>query len=100
MLDKRENRLLAALHPADYDLVRPHLSTARFEQGAILQEQETPVAHVCFPMNGLVSLGSVVSFLSLQGRESASEEARERIGRVMDRVMSASCPATRARRVL
>jgi CRP-like cAMP-binding protein len=68
MLDKRENRLLAALQPADYDLVRPHLSTARFEPGAILQEQETPVAHVCFPMNGLVSLGSVME----DGREIAT----------------------------
>src|SRR5262245_47441377 len=68
MLDKRENRLLAALDPADYDLVRPHLSTARFEQGAILQEQEAAVAHVCFPMNGLVSLGSVME----DGREIGS----------------------------
>jgi GAF domain-containing protein len=34
------------------------------------------------------NLQVIVSFLSLQGRESASEEARERIGRVMDRVMA------------
>src|SRR5262245_49971459 len=44
------------------------LSIARFEQGAILQEQEAPVAHVCFPMNGLVSLGSVME----DGREIAT----------------------------
>src|SRR5262245_40670257 len=68
MLDKRENRLLAALDPADYDLVRPHLSTARFEQGAILQAQEHPFAHVLFPRRGLVSLGSVME----DGREIAS----------------------------
>jgi CRP-like cAMP-binding protein len=60
MLDKRENRLLAALDPTDYALVRPHLSTACFERGAILQEQEAPVAHVYFPMSGLVSLVSVM----------------------------------------
>ena len=76
MLDKRENRLLAALDPADYDLVRPHLSTACFEQGAILQEQEAAVAHVCFPMNGLVSLGSVMEdgheiATSVLGRDGA-----------------------------
>jgi two-component sensor histidine kinase/putative methionine-R-sulfoxide reductase with GAF domain len=34
------------------------------------------------------NLQVIVSLLSLQGRESASEEARERIGRVMDRVMA------------
>jgi two-component sensor histidine kinase/putative methionine-R-sulfoxide reductase with GAF domain len=34
------------------------------------------------------NLQVIVSFLALQGRESASEEARERIGRVMDRVMA------------
>jgi CRP-like cAMP-binding protein len=60
MFDKRENRLLAALDPTDYALVRPHLSTACFEQGAILQEQEAPVAQVYFPMSGLVSLVSVM----------------------------------------
>jgi two-component sensor histidine kinase len=34
------------------------------------------------------NLQVIVSFLAMQGRESASEEARERIGRVMDRVMA------------
>jgi two-component sensor histidine kinase/putative methionine-R-sulfoxide reductase with GAF domain len=34
------------------------------------------------------NLQVIVSFLALQGRASASEEARERIGRVMDRVMA------------
>src|SRR4029453_14786459 len=31
-----------------------------FSQGAVLQEQEAPVAHVYFPMNGMVSLVSVM----------------------------------------
>src|SRR5262249_16999171 len=60
MFDKRENRLLAALDPTDYALIRPHLSTACFEQGTILQEQEAPVVQVYFPMSGLVSLVSVM----------------------------------------
>jgi two-component sensor histidine kinase len=34
------------------------------------------------------NLQVIVSFLSLQGRESTNEETRERIGRVMDRVMA------------
>jgi CRP-like cAMP-binding protein len=59
-LGKRENRLLAALDPTDYALIRPHLSTACFARGAILQEQGAPVAHVYFPMSGLVSLVSVM----------------------------------------
>jgi CRP-like cAMP-binding protein len=60
MFDKRENRLLAALDPTDYALLRPHLSTACFARGAILQEQEAPVVQVYFPISGLVSLVSVM----------------------------------------
>jgi CRP-like cAMP-binding protein len=60
MFDRHENRLLAALDPTDYALLSPHLSTACFARGAILQEQEAPVAHVYFPMSGLVSLVSVM----------------------------------------
>src|SRR5262245_29859031 len=60
MFDKRENQLLAALDPTDYALIRPHLSTACFERGVILQEQEAPVVQVYFPMSGLVSLVSVM----------------------------------------
>ena len=55
-----ENRLLAALEPSDYALLMPQLRTAYFSQGAVLQEQEAPVAHVYFPMNGLVSLVSIM----------------------------------------
>lgn len=60
MLDKLENRLLAALEPSDHALLAPHLRRAFFAQGAVLQEQEAPVAHVYFPMNGMVSLVSVM----------------------------------------
>jgi CRP-like cAMP-binding protein len=57
---KHENRLLAALEPADYALLSPRLSTACFARGAVLQEQEAPVSHVYFPKSGLVSLVSVM----------------------------------------
>src|SRR5215831_10631531 len=60
MFDKRENQLLAALDPTDYALLRPHLSTACFARGAMLQEQEAPVVQVYFPLSGLVSLVSVM----------------------------------------
>jgi CRP-like cAMP-binding protein len=62
---KHKNRLLALLEPADYALLSPHLSTASFASGAVLQEQEAPVARVYFPMSGLVSLLSVME----DGRE-------------------------------
>jgi CRP-like cAMP-binding protein len=58
--DKLQNRLLAALEPADYALLVPHLRTAQFAQGAVLQEQDAPVARVYFPLNGMVSLVSVM----------------------------------------
>ena len=75
MLDALENRLLAALEPSDYALLMPQLRTSYFSQGAVLQEQEAPVAHVYFPMNGMVSLsvmedGQVVES-AVVGREGA-----------------------------
>jgi CRP-like cAMP-binding protein len=60
MFDPLENWLLAALEPSDYALLMPQLRTSYFSQGAVLQEQEAPVAHVYFPMNGMVSLVSVM----------------------------------------
>lgn len=76
MFDRAENRLLAALAPADYALLLPHLKTAYFPQGAILQEQEAPVAHVYFPLYGMVSLVSVMEHgqvveTAVVGREGA-----------------------------
>jgi CRP-like cAMP-binding protein len=76
MLDKTENRLLAALEPADYALLTPHLCSAYFAQGAVLQEQEARVAHVYFPMSGMISLVSVmddgqVVETAVVGREGA-----------------------------
>jgi hypothetical protein len=45
-LDKLQNQLLAALEPADYALLVPHLRTAHFAKGTVLQEQGAQVAHV------------------------------------------------------
>jgi CRP-like cAMP-binding protein len=59
-MPKVQNRLLAALEQADYSLLSPHLRTAYFPQGVILQEQEAPVDDVYFPLSGMVSLVSVM----------------------------------------
>jgi CRP-like cAMP-binding protein len=58
--DKLQNRLLAALEPADYALLSPLLRTVYFAQGTILQEQGAPVTRVYFPLMGIVSLVSVM----------------------------------------
>ncbi|HEY7662738.1 MAG TPA: Crp/Fnr family transcriptional regulator [Xanthobacteraceae bacterium] len=60
MPDRTENRLLAALSPSDYALLLPYLRTTFFPRGAILQEQEAPVANVYFPIGGMVSLVCVM----------------------------------------
>ena len=58
--DELQNQLLAALEPADYALLVTHLRTAHFAQGTVLQEQGAQVAHVYFPLSGMVSLVSVM----------------------------------------
>jgi CRP-like cAMP-binding protein len=50
------NRLLAALPAADFELLAPYLSKARFAQGSVLQEPGEPVTRVYFLERGLVSL--------------------------------------------
>src|SRR4029450_5111236 len=76
MFEKPENRLLASLEPVDLSLLNPHLRTRYFAKGAILQEQEAPVAEVYFPLNGMVALVSVMENgqiveSALVGREGA-----------------------------
>lgn len=72
----RQNRLLAALDPSDFALLAPHLKGVPLLQGAILQEAEAPVQHVCFPLSGMVSLvtimdsGDVIETATV-GREGA-----------------------------
>lgn len=56
-LDRIEgNRLLAALAPADAELLTPHLHRYSLVQGAVLQEIEAPVEQVYFPESGMISL--------------------------------------------
>ena len=76
MFDKPENRLLAALEPVDLSLLTPHLRTGYFAKDAILQEQDTLVDEVYFPLNGMVALVSVMENgqiveSALVGREGA-----------------------------
>ena len=49
------NLLLASLAPDDYALLRPHLTQVRLEPEAVLQEAQEPIAHVYFPLEGMVS---------------------------------------------
>jgi CRP-like cAMP-binding protein len=76
MPDKLQNRLLATLEPTDYGLLVAHLRTAHFAQGAVLQEQGAPVERVYFPLNGMVSLVSIMEDgqiveTAVMGREGA-----------------------------
>jgi CRP-like cAMP-binding protein len=70
------NRLLAALGGSDLALLQPHLHSIRLTQGVVLQEQETPIEHVYFPLGGAISLVSVmeggeVVEAAMVGREGA-----------------------------
>jgi CRP-like cAMP-binding protein len=59
-LDPPANRLLISLDKADFALLAPHLRTVPLVQGQVLQEQETRVEQVYFPLSGVVSLISVM----------------------------------------
>ena len=59
-LDSPANRLLISLDKADFALLAPHLRTVPLVQGQVLQEQETRVEQVYFPLSGVVSLISVM----------------------------------------
>lgn len=54
------NRLLAALPPADFALIRPHLTHTALEQGSLLQEAGEPIEVVYFPQTGMVSVLAVM----------------------------------------
>ena len=55
-----ENRLLARLAVPDFALLKPHLKQVSLPQGAILQEPDTLVEWVYFPLSGAVSLLAVM----------------------------------------
>lgn len=51
-----ENRLLTVLPRAEYDRLRPHLEKVSLPLREILYEAGGPIAHVFFPLDGVVSL--------------------------------------------
>jgi CRP-like cAMP-binding protein len=63
------NRLLAALTPADFGLLVPHLIDMELEHGALLHEQDDAIEHVYFPRSGMISL------LTVMGNGQAVEAA-------------------------
>jgi CRP-like cAMP-binding protein len=70
------NRLLAALPPADFDLLAPALQTVAFDQDAVLARAGDQAEHVFFPHSGAISLmidmanGQTVATAAV-GREGA-----------------------------
>jgi CRP-like cAMP-binding protein len=70
------NRLLAALPPADFDLLTPELDTLTLDQDAVLSRAGDQIEHVFFPHSGAVSLmidmanGQTVATAAV-GREGA-----------------------------
>ena len=70
------NRLLAALAPSDFALLAPQLTAFSLDEGAILQEADTPIDEVYFPIRGLISLATVMRTgemveTAMVGREGA-----------------------------
>src|ERR1700684_2712733 len=51
-----ENRLLVALPKDEYDRLLPHLEKVPLSLRDVLYEANGPIAHVYFPLNGVVSL--------------------------------------------
>jgi CRP-like cAMP-binding protein len=50
------NYLLDALQPDELALLCPHLTRVRLVQKTVLQEHRSPIQHVFFPLDGMVSL--------------------------------------------
>ena len=58
----KSNRFLAALPPADYALLTPHLRPVTLERGAVLYDVGDDIEHVYFPHSGMVSLVTVMQY--------------------------------------
>jgi len=54
------NRFLAALPPADFALLAPHLRAITLERGAVLYETGADIEHVYFPHSSMISLVAVM----------------------------------------
>jgi CRP-like cAMP-binding protein len=57
----RQNSLLAAISPEDHALLTPYFKEMALKMGTVLQEPETPIEFVYFPLEGMVSLFAVMS---------------------------------------
>jgi CRP-like cAMP-binding protein len=55
-IDPRQNRLLAALPPAEWERLSPHLQLTALPLGKVLYESGDTLAHVYFPTDSIVSL--------------------------------------------
>src|SRR5260221_4392145 len=70
------NRLLAALPPADFDLLAPERETVALDQDAVISRAGDQIEHVFFPHSGAISLmidmanGQTVATAAV-GREGA-----------------------------
>ncbi|WP_233443100.1 hypothetical protein [Bradyrhizobium brasilense] len=71
-----DNRLLAALPAADFDLLAPELETVALDQEAVLARAGDQIQHVFFPYSGAITLmfemanGETVASAAV-GREGA-----------------------------
>jgi CRP-like cAMP-binding protein len=54
--DPRQNHLLAALPPPEWERLRPHLQLINMPLGKVLYESGDTLAHVYFPTDSIVSL--------------------------------------------
>jgi CRP-like cAMP-binding protein len=59
--DPRQNRLLAALPPAELERLSPHLELVAMPLGEVLYESGSRLRHVYFPITSIVSLLYVLS---------------------------------------
>jgi CRP-like cAMP-binding protein len=59
--DQRTNRLLTLLSNADYERLRPHLTNVQLEYKRTLYEPSVPIGHIHFPVDGVVSLVSIMA---------------------------------------
>lgn len=72
--DHRANRLLAALEPADFAAIEPHLEIVDLPKGVVLYEAGERIRYTYFPHDAIVSLVEVmedgrVAEVALFGRE-------------------------------
>jgi len=64
------NRLLAALPPADFDLLAPHLRKVPLERDAVLVRSGDPIEQIYFPCSG------TIAFMLDRSRSSRSQNYR------------------------